>query len=205
MALCNTFEGFGLRFHVLIRGETPSGPLSKVAISPREGSDQFPVHSLILHHIFIHAPREGSDEPRSACRGCHGYFYPRSPRGERPAGTSCRAQRPKFLSTLPARGATWRRRCTATGRSNFYPRSPRGERPGHRRSPPLRTYFYPRSPRGERPAAGDGCLHLPHFYPRSPRGERPTRPCAGRSTTHFYPRSPRGERPRRLHGRRPPR
>ena len=36
-----------------------------------------------IEAISIHAPREGSDTAfwRSSCR--HGYFYPRSPRGER--------------------------------------------------------------------------------------------------------------------------
>ena len=57
MTLCNTFEGFGLRFHVAMRGETPSGPLSRVAISPREGSDTPVCVSAIV------SP----------------YFYPRSP------------------------------------------------------------------------------------------------------------------------------
>ena len=79
--------------------------------------------------ISIHAPREGSDIQEGGrhddrrkflstlpARGAtvpvcstpfiFFYFYPRSPRGERPA-TSC-AWRPlsSFLSTLPARGAT---------------------------------------------------------------------------------------------------
>ena len=35
---------------------------------------------------------------------------------------------PKFLSTLPARGATCRRRMQTPQSLNFYPRSPRGER-----------------------------------------------------------------------------
>ena len=55
-------------------------------------------------------------------------FYPRSPRGERPA-------------TVP----------TAPPYNDFYPRSPRGERLADRgaaAAAPL--YFYPRSPRGER-------------------------------------------------------
>ena len=35
-----------------------------------------------------------------------GYFYPRSPRGERRASTSGTGEWLEFLSTLPARGAT---------------------------------------------------------------------------------------------------
>ena len=61
MTLCNTFEGFGLRFHVAMRGETPSGPLSRVAISPREGSDVRGYAPCLTAEISIHAPREGSD------------------------------------------------------------------------------------------------------------------------------------------------
>ena len=56
--------------------------------------------------ISIHAPREGSD------MGI-------------PTGVS---NITVFLSTLPARGATVRRRCWPVPPYNFYPRSPRGER-----------------------------------------------------------------------------
>ena len=79
--------------------------------------------------ISIHAPREGSDSERPACcRRCR-HFYPRSPRGERRQHPPVNKAAPpisihapregsdvlvraayhphrKFLSTLPARGAT---------------------------------------------------------------------------------------------------
>ena len=56
--------------------------------------------------ISIHAPREGSDKGLSTSAVWPSNFYPRSPRGERPAG-GYRVHRPSgFLSTLPARGAT---------------------------------------------------------------------------------------------------
>ena len=59
--------------------------------------------------ISIHAPREGSDQqPRSVALRPW-YFYPRSPRGERPGfltGSFTFLQ--IFLSTLPARGATYK-------------------------------------------------------------------------------------------------
>ena len=79
-------------------------------------------------------------------------FYPRSPRGERrirstaieifkgflstlPArGATYKSGYWRnyaiFLSTLPARGATYTRGGTAHPTKNFYPRSPRGERLG---------------------------------------------------------------------------
>ena len=53
MALCNTFEGFGLRFYVAIRGETPSGPLSRVAIFFREGSDEKWIHEYAEKQLFL--------------------------------------------------------------------------------------------------------------------------------------------------------
>ena len=78
--------------------------------------------------ISIHAPREGSD----------------------PAGAFEAVAWLRFLSTLPARGATHSMPAGCHRPNNFYPRSPRGER---RRAPIvyLRSKdFYPRSPRGER-------------------------------------------------------
>src|SRR5699024_2149984 len=81
--------------------------------------------------ISIHAPREGSDSrayrraqyvrhfyprsPRGERRGllswswAETHFYPRSPRGERLCRLHKCEQVMKFLSTLPARGATWHR------------------------------------------------------------------------------------------------
>ena len=146
--------------------------------------------------ISIHAPREGSDRKTGKERRATPYFYPRSPRGERRSSSGRHHQlRPisihapregsdaadlpqavffvlflstlpargatyssgrcgchcEFLSTLPARGATWRT-CSRWARTYyFYPRSPRGER--RQKQKPTRQSqrdFYPRSPRGER-------------------------------------------------------
>ena len=123
--------------------------------------------------IFIHAPREGSDDVQGGEVRRETYFYPRSPRGERlhhlaainaHAGISIHAPREgsdeeldalpydtfEFLSTLPARGATAQKPICSTSVTHFYPRSPRGER----RCPQPTLWhsgnFYPRSPRGER-------------------------------------------------------
>ena len=145
--------------------------------APREGSDQDVLQAgWLLHGISIHAPREGSD----GVEGTVGHnflfdFYPRSPRGERPwyaasaavqGNISIHAPREgsdllmvmgrnpssRFLSTLPARGATVDADLLKHGGRNFYPRSPRGERHLDRRNRCLCIHFYPRSPRGERPA-----------------------------------------------------
>ena len=102
-------------------------------------------------NISIHAPREGSDELGRCGTADRGDFYPRSPRGERPGAgrwlllaqeISIHAPREgsdnctgpelreelKFLSTLPARGATGQAILWFLPVRHFYPRSPRGER-----------------------------------------------------------------------------
>ena len=124
------------------------------------------------------------------------YFYPRSPRGERPVDVTAEDGTIKFLSTLPARGATGR----------------------HRGRHPVRHHFYPRSPRGERLAAACAqnnmliSIHAPREGSDTSRPRLPasawrflsTLPARGATAPHhaargqvqnFYPRSPRGERP----------
>ena len=76
--------------------------------APREGSDPSDrAMDTGAGYISIHAPREGSDALhliRSRVRSR--YFYPRSPRGERLGMGRVQVCSKKFLSTLPARGAT---------------------------------------------------------------------------------------------------
>ena len=103
----------------------------------------------------------------------------------------------KFLSTLPARGATLPPRPGGSRCTYFYPRSPRGERPAAPGSGPPCKNFYPRSPRGERPLSPLSLsTSMPSFLSTLPaRGatlSAPWTPCGPRN---FYPRSPRGERP----------
>ena len=59
-----------------------------------------------LPEISIHAPRAGSDRSTRTRTRRPGYFYPRSPRGERQLCKALRCIDFSFLSTLPARGAT---------------------------------------------------------------------------------------------------
>ena len=61
---------------------------------------------MIELDISIHAPREGSDRLHGSNPTIGRYFYPRSPRGERPVSLGANADVVRFLSTLPARGAT---------------------------------------------------------------------------------------------------
>ena len=77
--------------------------------APREGSDMFNGKFGGGVKISIHAPREGSDQKGLLQHYDHQHFYPRSPRGERPAIIT-------YLNGFP----------------HFYPRSPRGER--HKRT-----------------------------------------------------------------------
>ena len=73
---------------------------------PARGSDDAVAPVGVPGDISIHAPREGSDPTPGATAPWQNYFYPRSPRGERPSHR-CRGPCPaEFLSTLPARGAT---------------------------------------------------------------------------------------------------
>ena len=105
----------------------------------------------------------------------------------------------KFLSTLPARGATVANLSEWWRGQHFYPRSPRGERPPA--ACPPRTPcsdFYPRSPRGERRSEAAGEIHQGGISIHAPREGSDAGPAGlpgGR--TDFYPRSPRGERPNR--------
>ena len=75
--------------------------------APREGSDHIVRKDAVLPKLIsIHAPREGSD--------IADYFGLPTYK--------------KFLSTLPARGATFLREMYGKLEGYFYPRSPRGER-----------------------------------------------------------------------------
>ena len=78
------------------------------------------------------------------------YFYPRSPRGERPAVRSGGQQAEPISIHAPREGSDVVSKVLS----------------------PSSTYFYPRSPRGERPELERMAANLQHFYPRSPRGER---------------------------------
>ncbi len=101
------------------------------------------------------------------------HFYPRPPRGGRPAVGTLTDRRTSFLSTPSARRATlfrpvvkkrrikfltppaawWAtpvRADLGVGDQNFYPRPPRGGRRGRGSASRWRSYFYPRPPRGGR-------------------------------------------------------
>ena len=144
-------------------------------------------------------------------------FYPRSPRGERPRTCGQGDIGKKFLSTLPARGAT-REALILAYKAAFLSTLPaRGATETDAESGDFILFLSTLPARGATavtsclprlsqlflstlPARGAtrfaGLCHGPaaHFYPRSPRGERPPDAPGFCRLHHFYPRSPRGER-----------
>ncbi len=144
-------------------------------------------------------------------------FYPRPPRGGRPAAkryTSCTGAN---FYPRPPRGGRRVRMVRLAAAANFYPRPPRGGRRVRMVRLAAAANFYPRPPRGgrrcfigfDRPRSvisihalreeGD-CWTLrlgtksAHFYPRPPRGGRRLAFGANPHHSDFYPRPPRGGR-----------
>ena len=165
---------------------TRTSGLAPISIhAPREGSD--PLEKCVMRPflvISIHAPREGSDGGTAACSGPHSLrFLSTLPaRG----ATGCKkspALPGPFLSTLPARGAT-----KEFDADTLYwiisIHAPREGSDAHKKRlcHHREVNFYPRSPRGERLVTSWALIYqFPDFYPRSPRGERrprPAPPCA---------------------------
>ena len=103
-----------------------------------------------LIEISIHALREESDVRASSAVGFLPYFYPRPPRGERPATVG-----------------------TVVTTAYFYPRPPRGER---RRELVQADVNFLISIHALREESDFNCKQQKpsrdHFYPRPPRGER---------------------------------
>ena len=135
--------------------------------------------------ISIHAPREGSDGCSRLLLPRPTDFYPRSPRGERPgrppSAPGCR----RFLSTLPARGATW----ISVKSLKAWPfLSTLPARGATRRAAAHEEDFQFLSTlpaRGATRRPDDQTGVRDNFYPRSPRGERPRAPCGARLDKGF--------------------
>ena len=125
--------------------------------------------------ISIHALLAESDVSHGLGLGEDANFYPRSPCGERPAGS-------------------WARVGT---KSYFYPRSPCGERPHARsRFDTVFHHFYPRSPCGERHIeTASGFRVFPFLSTLSLRRATTISDFTYPEFANFYPRSPCGERP----------
>ena len=150
----------------------------------------------VRHHFYPRSPRGERPEGAGLWAQDMFDFYPRSPRGERPqAGGQCGADG-RFLSTLPARGATYTG-CTCLRRRQISIHAPREGSDACRSLLFIRDMIFLSTlpARGATVVAAVLVVRWVDFYPRSPRGERPGR-FAGwlASPWHFYPRSPRGER-----------
>ena len=146
--------------------------------------------------ISIHALLAESDYSMGRNeKSFRGYFYPRSPCGERLRGWTLNINGPIFLSTLSLRRATpTQQRKTKTNEflSTLSLRRATQSRFITRQATP---YFYPRSPCGERLRKGSAVIcRLVYFYPRSPCGERRAVLARNSPQKYFYPRSPCGER-----------
>ena len=99
------------------------------------------LQAVSAHEISIHALREEGD--RSAgCRSTADYhFYPRPPRGGRPANSSGVMSSSLFLSTPSARRATRAWPFDMVVLDDFYPRPPRGGRQTKKHSMQLHLLF----------------------------------------------------------------
>ena len=135
-------------------------------------------------------------------------FYPRPPRGGRPAAESLAALTDVFLSTPSARRATIPRPHLLCWHHDFYPRPPRGGRLTVRSIAPGRSQFLS-TPSARRATAA---LALPRRLVRVFLSTPSARRATARATStqhpqvHFYPRPPRGGRPAQsLRRRRPSR
>ena len=122
--------------------------------APRTGSDFSRFVCTPQPSISIHAPRTGSDFPLPPSIQPEIHFNPRSPHGERLAGTASRGFPAPISIHAPRTGSDFPRRRGKGSRADFNPRSPHGERPALACFNCFHFDFNPRSPHGERQATG---------------------------------------------------
>ena len=173
-------------------------------------------------NIFLSTPSARRATSRqSSCCWCSSYFYPRPPRGGRPAEDSANRILITFLSTPSARRATRRRRTgTVQCEISIHALREEGDQGGDGEGYTGTTFLSTPSARRAtlNPEQCEVLLHeflstpsarratgaAPHgeqsgcnFYPRPPRGGRPILSESIRERDNFYPRPPRGGRQRR--------
>ena len=146
--------------------------------SPRgERPGASPSWTTAAQYFYPRSPRGERRRPVGLRSVRHFHFYPRSPRGERPDRILPPYERIRFLSTLPARGATRPPAGKALNGMAFLSTLPaRGATYGGRPMPGKRLFLSTLPARGATPSDHrlfGGCHH---FYPRSPRGERQQNP-----------------------------
>ena len=128
-----------------------------------------------------------------------GYFYPRPPRGGRPAQLKKRQTVREFLSTPSARRATGKKQPEAAPQQNFYPRPPRGGRRCDRLFKYKNTTFLstPSARRATSQVIQTSGTTTISIHALREEGDMVMPDAAYTDDEYFYPRPPRGGR---LHG-----
>ena len=123
------------------------------------------------------------------------YFYPRPPRGGRPALDHALAGAIQFLSTPSARRATIRRYCQKFLSADFYPRPPRGGRlEKHLNKKAHETFLSTPSARRATEAVRSAPWRCGiSIHALREEGDHRRRATSSRPI-NFYPRPPRGGR-----------
>ena len=148
-----------------------------------EGDLQFSQHLNKPAFISIHALREEGDLPVGGRSGRgHRNFYPRPPRGGRPARRARPTRQLRIsIHALREEGDTMDTTATVAAISDFYPRPPRGGRPARRARPTrqLRISIHALREEGDTMDTTATVAAISDFYPRPPRGGRhhPVWPC----------------------------
>ena len=127
---------------------------------------------------------------------CPEHFYPRPPRGGRPAQVTSEGLRMLFLSTPSARRATDALPTLSTAwMISIHALREEGDTANPDRGASIILFLSTPSARRATSAARSELPRVLYFYPRPPRGGRPD-PSAGRwrRVHNFYPRPPRGGR-----------
>ena len=115
------------------RGATPTTSVTSLSIPAflstlpaRGATGLFQRLYCCLCDFYPRSPR--GERPDGTSKGCpQRYFYPRSPRGERPAHGGKSVAFPAISIHAPREGSDKAQWAIPSRRANFYPRSPRGE------------------------------------------------------------------------------
>ena len=145
---------------------------------------------------FYPRPPRGGRPARTPTPTLEIHFYPRPPRGGRHEIAVMNGSLKAFLSTPSARRATLIIASVGVYRAVFLSTpSARRATADPRGTVPTLIDFYPRPPRGGRPMALTESL-LPSAFLSTPSARRATRSDHGQQPErpHFYPRPPRGGR-----------
>ena len=164
------------------RRSLPTQPARISIHVPRVGDDTSMCYSFLPDIQFLStSPAWGTTH--LCCIYCRlwNHFYPRPPRGGRPATMGNVSSYCTISIHVPRVGDDAGVGQVLNKESHFYPRPPRGGRHSTReRTIAPEPHFYPRPPRGgRRHPLSRYCAYHYHFYPRPPRGGRRFKPGLG--------------------------